>query len=693
MKFPSLASFLTNFGKIPRGLNRNTFKRFFFSFRFQLIALALCAILPMTGMIVVETVYADVNLVPTHHIPLLIGVIVSTIATTWIVGEVFLLRDFNLLMVTVKRLQSGDLSARSGVTSARGEIRELLDVVDNMAEVLEWHDEEYKQNEEELRANEKRLHEVVEETRRAAARAEALVHTANLLNAQHNLEVVLSIICEETSTALNVPLVNISLYDEQRDVLYVAYHIGAPLEYRTLSTPTPRSMYDTFVEQMGTNIIVFPDVLAVSSLPDHPLHVKFNIRSAAGISMTREGNLIGVLGIATIGETRTFDESEIMLLQGLADQAAQAISNAQLFEESARRLQRTQALRQIDMAITASLDLRLIFDIVLEHTRLLLKVDAADVLVLRESGLLEFASGHGFRASETSHSRLRLGEGYVGQAVMERRTIHIRDLSRANDPPTTSHISAKENFVSYYCVPLIAKGKVKGVLEVFHRAPLTPDTEWLEFLETLAGQAAIAIDNITLFNKLQRSNAELSAAYETTLEGWSHALDLRDQATEGHALRVTEMTLTLAQLASVGETDLIHIRRGTLLHDIGKMGVPDSILLKPDKLNDEEWGIMRKHPQYAYELLSPIPYLRPALDIPYCHHEKWDGTGYPRGLKGEQIPFAARLFAIVDIWDALTSDRPYRAAWSKEKSLEHIKSLAGTHLDPRVVDLFLGIIA
>jgi HD-GYP domain-containing protein (c-di-GMP phosphodiesterase class II) len=145
------------------------------------------------------------------------------------------------------------------------------------------------------------------------------------------------------------------------------------------------------------------------------------------------------------------------------------------------------------------------------------------------------------------------------------------------------------------------------------------------------------------------------------------------------------MTLKLARTMGINADELVHIRRGALLHDIGKMGVPDHILLKPDKLTDEEWVIMRKHPVYAHELLSPIAYLRPALDIPYCHHEKWDGTGYPRGLTGRQIPFSARLFALVDVWDALTSDRPYRKAWSKEKTLEHIHSLAGTHFDPKVV--------
>ncbi|MBI5830562.1 MAG: HD-GYP domain-containing protein [Chloroflexi bacterium] len=213
----------------------------------------------------------------------------------------------------------------------------------------------------------------------------------------------------------------------------------------------------------------------------------------------------------------------------------------------------------------------------------------------------------------------------------------------------------------------------------------------MNFLETLAGQAAIAIDNIALFDGLQSSNAQLTLAYDATIEGWSKALDLRDKETEGHTLRVTEMALQLARAMGMSAEELAHVRRGALLHDIGKMGVPDSILLKPDKLTDEEWVIMRKHPVYAYELLLPINYLRPALDIPYCHHEKWDGTGYPRGLKGEDIPLAARLFAVADVWDALRSDRPYRQAWLEEKVIEHTRAGSGSHFDPQVVEAFLGL--
>lgn len=192
--------------------------------------------------------------------------------------------------------------------------------------------------------------------------------------------------------------------------------------------------------------------------------------------------------------------------------------------------------------------------------------------------------------------------------------------------------------------------------------------------------------------KLKEANQQLLAAYEATIEGWSRALDLRDQETEGHSQRVTALTLQLAKRYGLSDEQLAHIRRGALLHDIGKLGVPDAVLHKPGILSEEDWEIMRKHPQFAYDMLEKVEYLRPALEIPLCHHEKWDGTGYPRGLKGEEIPIAARLFAIVDVWDALRSDRPYRPAWTKEQAIEYIRSESGKHFDPRVVEIFFKVI-
>jgi len=199
--------------------------------------------------------------------------------------------------------------------------------------------------------------------------------------------------------------------------------------------------------------------------------------------------------------------------------------------------------------------------------------------------------------------------------------------------------------------------------------------------------------NRILEQKVQERTRALEHAYDATLEGWVKALDIRDHETQGHTQRVTQMTLRLAHAMGMNEEEKLHIRRGALLHDIGKIGIPDHVLLKPGKLNDEEWDIMKRHAVYAYEWLFPIEYLNPALAIPYCHHEKWDGTGYPCGLKEEEIPLAARLFALVDVWDALSSDRPYRKAWAQDRVLDHLRSLGGTHFDPQILKVFLNILA
>ena len=362
-------------------------------------------------------------------------------------------------------------------------------------------------------------------------------------------------------------------------------------------------------------------------------------------------------------------------------------------EDNELQLQRLHALREIDLAIMGSTNMYLSLQAVLEQVLAQLDVDAADILLLNPyTQILGFVAGRGFRSKHIEQTHIRIGQGMEGRAALGEETQHIPNLASVGDEFVRTSLIAEEGFTEYYALPLTAKGSVNGLLEVFQRQPSKPDANWLDFLHVLAGQASIAIDNSQLFSGLHRANQDLLLAYNTTIEGWSYALDLRDKETEGHTLRVTEIAMRLARIAEMTEAELVHVRRGALLHDIGKMGVPDHILLKAGTLTDEEWVAMRKHPTFAFELLSPIAYLRRALDIPYCHHEKWDGSGYPRGLKGEQIPLAARLFAVVDVWDALRSDRSYREGWPKEKVIKHIKSLSGTHFDPKMVELFLSMI-
>ena len=366
------------------------------------------------------------------------------------------------------------------------------------------------------------------------------------------------------------------------------------------------------------------------------------------------------------------------------------VAEQKLAEENIRRqFGKLEALHTIDKAVAGKFDRQTTLNVVLEQVVTQLGVDAADILLYnQERQILEFTAARGFKTSALQHTRLQIGEGHAGRAAYEQTVIIFPGLQADSGAFSRAPLFVHEGFIGYVGAPLFAKGQVVGVLEIFHRSPLTMDQEWIEFLQILSGQAAIAINNADLITNLQISHTELREAYDATIEGWSRALDLRDRETEGHSLRVTDMTVRLARAVGMAEADIVHVRRGSLLHDIGKMGIPDNILLKPDTLTDQEWVIMKKHPRYAYEMLSPITYLRKALAIPYAHHEKWDGSGYPRGLKGEQIPLSARIFAIVDVWDALTSDRPYRLGWPEEKAMEHIRSLAGAHFEPRLVEVF-----
>jgi putative nucleotidyltransferase with HDIG domain len=296
-----------------------------------------------------------------------------------------------------------------------------------------------------------------------------------------------------------------------------------------------------------------------------------------------------------------------------------------------------------------------------------------------------------------------------GEAFAFSRTI-VQRVANSGEPVITTNAEKDPRFGaemsvislhlrSILCVPLKIKDEIIGVIFVDNRAHsglFEPND--LGLLSAFADQAAVAIDNARLFDNLQAANRDLEAAnqeleiaYDATLKGWVRALDLRDKETKGHTERVTALTQVLARAVGYPESDLEHVTRGALLHDIGKMGIPDRILLKPGDLTSDERAHMQQHPVLAYEMLHPIQFLQPALDIPYCHHEKWDGTGYPRGLEGEEIPLAARIFSIVDVWDALTSDRPYRKPVDPAEVRRYIQSHTGTFFDAHIADVFLGL--
>lgn len=349
------------------------------------------------------------------------------------------------------------------------------------------------------------------------------------------------------------------------------------------------------------------------------------------------------------------------------------------------------ALMKVGQMINSSLGKKRVLEEVMDRLIELMHAERGFLMLKRPNGELEVEVARGIDRINLEEEVFRVSRTIVQRVAETGETILTTNAQE--DPRFENQLSvAAFRLRSILCAPLKIKDDLIGVIYVDNRARSGIFQEQDQNLITaFADQAAVAIDNAQLFEDLQRKNRELEEAYQATLEGWVSALDMRDKETEGHTQRVTILTQRLARFMGVSGDDLIHITRGALLHDIGKMAIPDSILLKPGPLTEEERELIKQHPRFAYEMLKRIEFLHPALDIPYCHHEKWDGSGYPRGLKGEEIPLAARIFPVVDVWDALTSDRPYRKGMPLDEVKERIRADAGRHFDPQVVEAFLAM--
>jgi PAS domain S-box-containing protein len=535
-----------------------------------------------------------------------------------------------------------------------------------------------------------------EKTRRREL--DALYHLSRELTATDNFDDVLQTISKHAVESIHISFSRIILQeDEQGFRCRAAYPVRSYDKSLGIGDFDPEITWPIYQKVLSEK----EPLLLNTSDDDYPPEVLESFRYHDAQLLCMVPLKIGdeALGVLVLGESRDserepFNDNKIRLASAIGDQSASAIHRAGLQRKTEQNLRRLMALRQIDMAITSSVDLHMTLSILLEQITTQLDVDAANVLLLNPYlQNLEHAKGSGFRTKGIENLVVRLGEGYAGRAALNRELIQAPDMLAELPHADYAKAIVGEDFRAYYGVPLKAKGKIIGVLEIYHRSPLRRDRDWLDFLETLAGQTAIAIDSAEMFTDLQRSNMELRMAYDATIEGWASALEYRDMETEGHSRRVVDLTTIIARKMGIRQDELLHIRRGALLHDIGKMGIPDRILHKKGPLSDEEWKLMRQHPVFAYEMLDKIDFLHKSLDIPHYHHERWDGTGYPKGFKGRQIPLSARIFAIVDVWDALSSDRPYREAWPKEKIIAHLQEESGKHFDPQVVDAFLEIVA
>ncbi len=517
--------------------------------------------------------------------------------------------------------------------------------------------------------------------------SETLERVSLALSGILDLRKLLDLICRESMQVFSTQAAYLWLVEDEELVGFAAYGHGADqfigMRYR-LDDPI----------LLGARIARTREPLLVNDAPhssqvDLKLIQFFGIKSILGAPLIKGDRLLGALMIIDTVHPYRFQSADLERASVFGSHASIAIDNARLFEQATLHLEHERSLREIDLAITSNTNLKMVLDIVLHQALTQLKIDAAAISLLNnKTGEFEYQLAVGFRSNIIEHPPFTVRSEIIEYQVSELNQYNQVAKLQPNQVPVRGAMLDTEQFKAYFATPLVSREKLLGLLEVFHRGQIRINAEWWNFLETLAGQTAIAIENADLLSNLQKTNVELSEAYEAAIEGWSAALDLRDRETEGHTQRVTEMTLKLATRMGISSSDLVHIRRGALLHDIGKMGVPDRILLKGGPLTDEEWVTMHKHPSFAYDLLKSVNYLSPALDIPRYHHEKWDGSGYPEGLKGIQIPLAARIFTVVDVFDALSSDRPYRVRWPAGRVMEHIRTLAGIHFDPEVVNIF-----
>ena len=535
------------------------------------------------------------------------------------------------------------------------------------------------------------IHDVqlMEENRAALVHERHLSEVARIIASSLDQEEVLKRVVSQSVELVNADAGTLALVDPQGTQVQHQHHHRLPEELRGRSITRGQGLAWDVIESREPRIIddyqTYPRAL--------PVWKEAGLRSVVIVPLLDGDQCIGVLAGIRVDTGVPFSKHDLDLMTTVGRQAVTAIQNARYYQDAERRLNSLLTFKTIDRSISSSLDLDVTLDIFLSEVVGKLGVDAANVyLADNHINTLSLRASRGFLYDNGKRSSLRFGEGYLGRVASEREMINVHQVQDASPPFVREELMEKEGFDCYHAYPLVAKGSLKGVLEFFHRSDHQPTDEWLSLMESLGHQAAIAIDNAELFQNLQRRNMELNLAYDTTLEGWATALELRDVETEGHSRRVTQTTLQLSKIMGMDSKELPHIRRGALLHDIGKMGVPDHVIHKPGELDEEEWEIMRQHPVYAKKLLSPIDFLKPALDIPYSHHERWDGSGYPEGLSGEGIPLEARIFAVVDVWDALRSDRPYRGAWSDERARNYIKEQSGKQFDPRVVDGFLEMI-
>lgn len=531
------------------------------------------------------------------------------------------------------------------------------------------------------------------ERERYYARIRALRQIDQVIGSTLDMDEVLARITRELSRVMQYDSMSVMLIDNGMLEIIAGQGFQIPEEVIGLRFPNePDYPNYEVIEAMRpvTSTQISRDYPNFTQPLRHDLSI--NIKAWLGVPLISQDGVIGMFAIDRL-ERIAFTEEDIQIAMEFANRAAIALHNAQLYQRTQEQLEKLSVLRNIDSVITNSLDLDEALPVLLRQIKAGLGVDAAAIMLFDPSkNELVLQAWNGLKHQPQHDLTIPLGQGYTGKAAQDQEPVFVAEADYLDDGWAYPVDLRSEGMVAFYGLPMIAKGKLQGVLELFHRSPLSLDENWQAFAETLARQAAIAVDDISLFTALEQANEDLKRAYDATIQGWAKALELRDQETEGHSQRVVALTQAVAARFGFEGKALRDIRRGVLLHDIGKMAIPDEILKKPGPLTEAEWDVMRQHPTNAYDMLRDIEYLEQALRIPHYHHERWDGSGYPDGLSGEAIPLEARIFAVVDVWDALNSDRPYRNAWPRADVIQYLQKQSGKEFDPGVVEVFFEII-
>lgn len=510
---------------------------------------------------------------------------------------------------------------------------------------------------------------------------------------------------ELLATLMQVDYVYISLWNEtlNKPEPYAATRATVQA-YSQISVPDNKVTLTEVVLRSGEPLII-PDLQDPTVLDGH-FRPELPGRSLLAVPLFSGADWLGAIIMVT-QLPHTFSAPEVNLARQAADQIGLSLSLRQTLSSIKRRSEELEALRQANLVLASELEVEPLSQAILNQVYHLMNADGVHIFFY-DGENIEFGAAYRMNRLHDTPIASPRKDGITARVARSGQSIVIesaRGHELCADWEWDGAIAA---------LPIIHQETVVGVMNVSYDSPHRFGENDLRVLHMFADQTAIALNNANLYTENQRAltktksvlaenallfesmqelNQEVTGAYDATIQGWAKALELRDYETKGHADRVTQLSVQLAELMGIEGDALIQTRRGALLHDVGKMGIPDNILFKEGKLTAEEWSTMKLHVDYAYDWLSGIPYLQPALDIPLCHHEKWDGTGYPRGLAGTEIPLAARVFSIVDVWDALRSERPYRGPWSEEKVINYIRDLSGVQFDPDVVVAFFSIVA